>query len=159
MSGTALGQVIRNAIEAEHAAARFYGTLAASTNGAEAAAFLAQMVGEEEAHAKAISEMGSRLEAGELPISADTNCALVETAPEWRDVEGIGIEAALEIACEAEIHAALYYDALADSVPAGPVREFFQTIARTEEAHVKRIEQQITARSRAARPRQPRRRR
>jgi len=71
-------------------------------------------------------------------------------------VEGIGLDAALEIALEAEVHAALYYDALADSVPPGPVREFFQTIAQAEEAHIKRVERQIDARARAAKQKRPR---
>jgi rubrerythrin len=156
MSATAIGQVIRNAIEAERAAARFYGALAASTDDAEAITFLTRMVGEEEQHATAIAELGSRLEAGELPASVDTRCELIETAPAWRGVEGIAIDAALQVALEAEVHAALYYDAVADSVPPGELRDFFQTIARTEELHIKRVQEQIDARARPARRRRRR---
>jgi rubrerythrin len=147
MSDLSLGQVIRNAIEAERAAARFYATLASGSDEAEAVAFLQQMVEEEDAHARAIAELGTKLDAGELPAEADASCALVETAPAWRDAEGIGIDAALEVALEAEVHAALFYDAVADQVPPGPLREFFQTIARTEEGHVRRVQKQIDARA------------
>lgn len=158
MPGMELAQVIRNAIEAEQAAARFYATLASGTEETEAVVFLQEMVGEEEAHAQAIAELGERLEAGELPVQADARCELVETAPEWTGSEGIGIDAALEIALEAEVHAALFYDAVAGQVPPGPVREFFQTIARTEEGHIKRVEKQIDARAKGA-PSKRRRRR
>lgn len=142
MAKLTLEQAIRNAIEVEKSASRFYRLLAESTADAEARAFLLKMVDEEEAHARAIEDMGKKIVQGELPNRPDDNVELVETAPEWAYVDNISYQQALSIALDAENHAALYYSAIADAFE-GKVAEFFNSLARTEEQHVKNLEQRL----------------
>lgn len=127
-------QAIRNAIEAEHAAARFYTLLAESTDDDGSRAFLEDMAENERAHARQIREVGEKLVAGPLAAQADSDMALVETLPDWRFVDDIGMGQALEVALAAEEQAALFYDALAEYLDE-PVKGFFLELAKTEEAH------------------------
>jgi rubrerythrin len=127
-------QAIRNAIEAELAAARFYTLLAESTNDLASRAFLEDMADNERAHARQIREIGETLVSGPLAARADSDMALVETLPEWRFADDLGMRQALEVALSAEEKAAAYYDALADFLDE-PVKGLFLDLARTEEAH------------------------
>jgi len=145
MAKLTLEQAIRNAIEVEKSAARFYRLLGASTGDAEARKFLERMVKEEEAHAKAIEDMGRKLTSGEIPGQADDNMECVETMPDWAYTDDISFDQAIEIALDAENHAALYYSAIADgfqgkAAELGKVAEFFGDLAKTEEQHVKNLE-------------------
>jgi len=141
MADMELSQAVRNAVEVERAASRFYQSLLPKAADTKARAFLEAMMAEEDHHAANIEAMGKRLLSGELPDTpAGLNCHLVETAPEWARVEEITLREALEIALEAEIHAELYYDAVADSVGKGPVSEFFSSLARDEKEHAKRLD-------------------
>lgn len=137
-----LGQAVRNAVEVERSAGRFYKLLAESTSDAQAKQFLSTLAGQEEQHALAIERMGAKLVAGELPQKAEDGMELVESAPEWRFLDNLSFADALGVAREAESHAALYYDALADVVD-GPVSEFFSGLARAEEQHVRDVEAMI----------------
>lgn len=139
MSTLTLAQVVRNSIEAEYAAARFYKMLAESTTDFKAKEFLASMEKLECGHAKSIEQLGQRLGAGELPVRADDNVELIETAPDWQDVDEITYFEALELACELEQHAELYYGALADTTR-GEIRELFARIAQDERKHVEMLE-------------------
>jgi rubrerythrin len=142
MARLTLEQAIRNAIEAEKSAARFYRLLGESTGDAEARAFLERMVKEEEAHAAAIQDMGRKLTSGEIPGQADDNVECIETMPAWAYSDDISFDQALEIALDAENHAALYYSAISDGFE-GKVAEFFGNLAKTEEQHVKNLEGMI----------------
>jgi rubrerythrin len=134
-----LGQAVRNAVEVERSAGRFYKLLAESTSDTQARQFLSTIAAQEEQHAAAIERMGAKLVAGDLPQRADDGVELVESAPDWRFLDNLSFADALAVAKEAESHAALYYDALADVVD-GPVSEFFSGLARTEEQHVRDVE-------------------
>jgi rubrerythrin len=134
-----IGQAVRNAVEVEVAAGRFYRLLADSTQDARAKEFLLKLAVQEDAHAKAIEAMGKRLVQGELPQRAEDGVEIIEASPDWRFLDNVGFADALNVAREAEHHAALYYDALADAVD-GPVSEFFTQLARTEEQHVRDVE-------------------
>lgn len=127
-------QAIRNAIEAEHAAARFYALLADSTQDEPTRAFLEDMADNERLHARQIREVGEKLVQGPLAERADSDMALVETLPDWRFVDDLGMQQALEVALAAEEQAAIFYDALADYLDE-PVKSFFLELAKTEEAH------------------------
>lgn len=134
MSSIAPGQAIRNAIEAELAAARFYRLLAESTDDAESQAFLSDMAEQEQSHAKAIEDAGSEVVSTKLPQHAVGEVAVVETLPSWRYVDNLSLDDAYEIAIEAERQAALYYDAIADCFE-GDTKAFFENLAKAEEEH------------------------
>jgi rubrerythrin len=133
-------QAMRNAIEAEYAASRFYQLLAESTHDSEARSFLEGMVAAEISHAHAIEQQAATLSIEGLPDRADSMVEVIETVPNWKFVDGISFDASLDIARTAEIQASLYYDAIADSLT-GPCATFFHELARVEEQHAQLIEQ------------------
>ncbi len=135
MTTLQLGQALRNAIEAEKAAKRFYELLAESTEDADAKSFLEKMAREENRHAKQLEEYVSKAVELTIPDLPDENVEAVETMREWAYVDDISYENALAIALEAELHAALYYSTIADCMEPGTGRALFETIARTEEKH------------------------
>ena len=138
MSGISTSQAIRNAIEAELAAARFYRLLADSTEDEQSRAFLSSLADQELLHAKAIEQRGLEIADSPLPARADSDVSMVETLPEWRFADNLTLLEALEIALAAETQAAMYYDAFADYLE-GPAKTFFNELARTEEEHAKQV--------------------
>jgi len=142
-----LGQAMRNAVEAERAAERFYRTLADGTDDASARTFLLDMARQEHEHALLLEDVGGRMAAGEMPARADANVELIETAPGWGHARGIGLDQALGLALEAENSAVLYYDALGGSCT-GPAREFFESLTENEEEHVRLLTETVAARRR-----------
>lgn len=141
MSSLTKGQAIRNAIEAELAASRFYRLLAESTHDATAREFLTQMTAAEVAHAEAILQRSQGLTQGEgVAANADTNVDVIETVPNWKFVDDISFDDALSIAKSAELQAALYYDALADGL-SDELQSFFRELAREEERHARLLEE------------------
>ena len=145
MAPTDPGQAIRNAVEAEMAAARFYRLLAQSTEDPESRAFLEDMAVQEVSHAQAIEKAGEKLIAEGLPEHAVGRVEVVETLPSWRFVDDLTLDQAYEVAITAERQAALYYDAFADSLE-GSVAAFFRQLAKQEEEH----EQELMRRRSAA---------
>lgn len=138
MPQISLAQAIRNGIATEEAAERFYKLLAESTDDPEARSFLTKMARQEHEHAALIAELGKRLHAGALPQRPDDNVELIETAPEWANVDNVSFKEATNLALELETHAALFYDAIADSCE-GPVKELFGALAKLEERHAEII--------------------
>ena len=139
MKALTLAEVVRDAIAAEKAAARFYKRLHDRTTDPQARRFLKGMAAEEARHAAILEVMAKRKDVM-LPDGASATVDLVETAPAWKDAKDITIDQALEIAREAETQAALYYDALADGV-GGELAAFFRDMARTEEQHIATVAQ------------------
>lgn len=142
MSETSLSQAVRNAVEAERAAARFYRALLPQCEDEETRSFIRSMAASEDAHAEAIEERGRALVQGELALHANIRVEAVEALPYWRMVERISFAEALNLALEAELQAALYYDALADYSP-GPVAEFLRELSQEEEQHARALRQRI----------------
>ena len=138
-----LDQAMRNAIEAERSAARFYDQLISHARDAETRQFFGEMATQEREHADAIEEMAKKI--GEIAPRAGRNVELVETAPGWASVENITLDQALGLALEAEISAALYYDALADFCDAVG-KEFFERMVRCEEEHATKLRKVIAKR-------------
>ena len=138
MAAIDLNQAISDAVAAEEASARFYLRLLDLTEDKKAREFLEEMIQQERDHATSIAKMGARLgvEAG-LPAPG-MNVEMVETAPGWDFTENLSFADALEVALEAENHAALFYDAVGDTV-SGDLKEFFANLARTEEKHVEKL--------------------
>lgn len=134
-----VGQAVRNAVEAERAAAKFYRALAALDLSPEVESFFLAMAKQEDQHAESIEVNGKRLVDGELPERADMAVRNVEAAPEWLVADSISKDSAISIARDNEYKAALFYDALADFCPE-PEAEFFRQLAKTELEHAKRLE-------------------
>lgn len=137
-----LGQLVRNAIEAEKAAARFYRSLAADTKGKEANGFLMDLAEQEDAHAEQIEAFGRQLVAGQLPVSADMDVDSIETLPAWRYAVNLTLHEAMNIALDAEHGASLFYGVIADGL-SGEARDFFQELADTEQEHASRISERL----------------
>ncbi len=137
-----LEQAVRNGIDIERAAERFYRLLAESTEETEARRFLMKMADQEADHAKRIEALGDRLGAEELPRYSAPATDGVETSPEWAFVEGISYPDALQLALQNEEHAAMFYEALADGAE-GTVRELFIQLTRAEEHHIEALRSRL----------------
>jgi rubrerythrin len=137
---------MRNAIEAELAAARFYDALVGKAADDETRRFFQEMAEQEREHAAVIEEMSQKIGTGELPTHADTAVDVVETVPGWGDATNIEIDEALELALEAENSAVLYYDAFSDFGDEA-VRAFFQRMSKYEEAHAESLRKLIAKRA------------
>ena len=137
-----LGQALRNAIEIERAAARYYQRLLDHAADADTRAFLEEMARQEEAHAGSLESIAGKLEVGEVPGSPDDRIEGVEAAPGWDSVDGLDLRQALGIAIEAENSAALYYDAMADHAE-GRLKEFFRALSETELDHARRLREKL----------------
>lgn len=139
MSIISLDQALRNAIESEDAANRFYTLLAESTEDAQARRFLEEMAREEATHKARIEALAK--EAVDRPLTGipDDRVELVETREEWAGAEGLDLERALAMAIEAEDFAALFYDAVASTCDDPELRKTFEALARTEERHAERL--------------------
>jgi rubrerythrin len=139
-----LGQLVRNAVAAEKAAASFYRSLAADTSEKEAHAFLMELAVEEDQHAEHIEAFGRALVAGELPARPDTDIDAIETSTAWRYAVNLTLHEALNIALDAEHGAALFYGVIADGLT-GDARDFFQDLADTELEHASAISERLRA--------------
>lgn len=137
MREISVGQAVRNAIEAERAAARFYAALREATTDGEAREFLEELVRVELTHAASIEAFAA---SGEflLPAREELSVVVIETAPGWEMYEGLNLQEALTLAHESEIQASLYYDAIADAFE-GDARHFFLALAATETQHAELI--------------------
>lgn len=146
---TTFAQALRNAIEVERAAARFYERLVERAEEEAVRAFFREMVAQEEAHAREISALADQVHRGELPVAADDEVAVVETAPGWAGVAVSELQDAVGLAIEAEHQAALYYDAVADFLT-GESAAFFQALGTTELEHARRLSELLARLQRAA---------
>lgn len=129
-------QAIRNAVEAEKAASRFYARLVHLARDDHTRAFLRAMSEQEQHHAEQVERLGRDLHSGPLPVQADSPIETVETAPAWDQAEQMDLARALDLALEAENHAALYYDAMSDFFQ-GTTAEFFRSLAKKELGHAR----------------------
>ncbi len=138
MTNITAHQAVRNAVEAELAAARFYRLLADSTDDRAAKGFLAELSEQEVGHATAIEQASKDIVDGPLPARAHGPVEGIETVPSWKYADDLNLGDALEVALAAENQAALYYDAFADYLEE-PAAGFFRDLARTEENHAREI--------------------
>ncbi len=136
-------QVVRNLIEIERASARFYASLAKRCPSAQARTFLQGMVEVEELHAGQIVALGQALCTGELPETPNTEVKDLEAPPSWPAPIDIDLEAALQLALEAERRAGRYYTALARCF-SGENAAFLEQMAVTEQGHADSIEDLLT---------------
>lgn len=146
-------RAIREAVEAEAAAARFYARLAARSDDPRAKRFFLDMVRVEQQHGGDILVNGHHwIEWAELD-GLDQGYERIETAPGWQDIEGITLREGLNIALECEVRAARYYRHVA-SLFGRTQAQFFLELADEEDRHATMVEETI-ARS-SSRPPPPR---
>ena len=103
-------------------------------------AFLEEMSQAELEHAEAIDKHRLKLVQDPLPSTVDSKVEVIETVPNWKYVDDISFDEALEVAKTAEIQACMYYDAIADNL-AGELQEFFRELSRTEQQHARLIDE------------------
>jgi len=129
---TGFRQYIRDAIAAAKHAAGFYEVLAESTRDQAAHAFLdAQMI-REKAHAEAFEIFALESTDRALPRYPNREVERSHTIPDWRAVNDISLEQAIQIVVEASNHSALLYGALSDGAE-GKARTLLHTLAEQQE--------------------------
>ncbi len=139
MTELTIQQAVRNAVEAERAAARFYRALTVLEIEPEVRAFFEEMADQEDQHAAVIEQSGKRLIDGDLAEKADSDVHRIEAAPEWLVADTIEASDAVQMALQNEYKASMYYDAIADYCPE-PEAEFFRKLALTELEHAKKLQ-------------------
>lgn len=129
-----LAQALKNAATAERAAAAFYRQLASQVSDDGPRAFFLKLVDDEIAHAEQLEARGAELGAEFEQALPEAAVVTVETPHKWDFEAALEVEQAFEVAVEAEVHAALTYDALADFAT-GETQAFLRQLSEREEAH------------------------
>ncbi|OQB08621.1 MAG: putative trifunctional 2-polyprenylphenol hydroxylase/glutamate synthase subunit beta/ferritin domain-containing protein [Deltaproteobacteria bacterium ADurb.Bin207] len=137
MENLSIEQALRNAVEAELAAARFYSRLAEHTTDPTARRLVQQLHDDELKHAAAIELMSRRL-GKVLPVHATDGYAMVEIEHEWDLDSNINYLSVLERAIAAERKASRFYGTLATAFT-GEARSFFDELSMVEELHANRL--------------------
>lgn len=136
-----LEQAVKDAIETERAAARFYSIMQGFTDNEVIRGFLVKMQEQEEIHAAEIEKLASVMGAGAGPGKADVGLFETLRAPAWAITENMTLGEAVEVALAAERRAADYYSVLS-GVVGGGIGEFFATMAQVEAKHVAALERE-----------------
>ena len=133
-----LGQAVRNAIETENAAERFYAGLAKRTDDGDARRFLEDMSVQEAEHAESLERLIGKLD-GDAPASADVDVSAVEAGPAWVVDASLGFADALRVAIENEDMAHQTYVQLGSSCQDPKVQSFFVEMAGAERKHAEQL--------------------
>lgn len=134
-----LKQALRNAIEVEWAASRFYERLAPKAADTQACEFLLWIADEEIRHANALAERSYELCGAEIPEAANFDIEGMETVPQWSCADNVSYAQALQVAQQAEEHTELFYEALAGTATSPAAQAFFREIAESEARHARTI--------------------
>jgi rubrerythrin len=134
-----LAQAVRNAIEGEYYAARFYNMLARDNEDDRAARFFSKIADQEVHHAQQIEAMGDLMGASELPASPNIDVAGIGTVRSAEGRTDLTYGDALEIALQAERNAMRFYALMAELFE-GDASLLFDTISRAEAEHAEDIE-------------------
>jgi rubrerythrin len=137
-------QALERAIEAERQGATFYRMVAKMTEDPEARAFLLEMANEEEQHAATLTAMAQGEQASTIDWSRILEMHASDEAAqaaggEEQDEETMDLREAVEIALEAEKHAAYTYASMGSETE-GEVQELFTHLALTEQHHAEMLE-------------------
>ncbi len=136
-------QALERAIEAERQGGAFYKMLANMTDDADARRFLLEMAGEEEQHAATLLAMAQGEQSGDVDWTrilamADSNDERRSTG----DEDDMDLREAVEMALEAEKHAAYIYACMGTQTE-GEVQELFTQLALTEQHHAEILEEML----------------
>ncbi len=142
MMTLSLQQAVRNAIESELEAARFYDYLVTCTEDERVQNFFIKMAESERQHAESIQRIEKRLEIQTLSEQPKGQIQLVEASPLWEYADDIRYPDALLLALEAEQHAQLFYSAMADQLQ-GEVKTFFEQLSEQENQHAIHLQRLI----------------
>lgn len=144
MTTMSLGQAVRNAIETENAAERFYAKLATRADAGDARRFLEDMSVQEGEHAASLERLAARLEE-EAPAHADVDLGVVEAGPSWLGDASVGFNEALTVAVENERRAHETYMRFSTSCEAPSVQRFFAEMAEAEQRHADQLSDLLAA--------------
>lgn len=139
-----LGQAVRNAIEAEWEAARYYTRLSAHASEDDAQRFLQDMAEQEVEHASDLERFAASLAKGRVPEAASRDVGEMVALPALVPGEPLVYEAALALALDAESRAHAAYGALADATD-GPTTAFFTKLALAELQHAEQLQRLLDA--------------
>ena len=130
MSNPKPGQALRDTIEMQSAAARFYGALASRSTDAAATKLLHDLARVEQLVALEIEKKTSQLWSGSLPSFATPSVPSIKTAPEWESFS-LSEDRALALALDCTMRAAHYHRAVAAELD-GQAAEFFEALGTSE---------------------------
>ncbi len=139
-----LGQAVRNAIETETAAERFYAGLAQRCDDGDARRFLEDMSAQEAEHAESLGRLAAKLD-GDVPANADVDLSEVETGAAWIQDAKLGFTEALKVAMENEDMAHQAYLQLGTSCQDPEVQGFFTEMAEAERKHAEQLSDLLEA--------------
>ncbi len=139
-----LGQAVRNAIETETAAERFYAGLAKRTDDGDARRFLEDMSVQEGEHAESLERLAEKLD-GDVPLSADVDLTEVENGATWAADATLGFTEALVVALENEDMAHQTYLQMGSSCQDPEVQRFFTEMAEAERKHAEQLSDLLEA--------------
>lgn len=139
-----LHQVLRNAIQAEHACGWIYKGLISRTEDPRAKSFFEAMVRFEDAHVEELNRI-LRSVRDTMPDAEGIHVVMGKMPPLFQLPGKFDYEQALRTAMEAEARAGRYFDAIA-RLFSGEARELLRTLARTERAHEHAIRQSLASR-------------
>ncbi len=137
-------QALERAIEAERQGAAFYRMIAEMTDSGDARAFLLEMAEEEAQHAASLAAMARGEQATSIDWSRilathENDEAPQESGDAKTEDETMDLREAVELALEAEKHAAFTYACMGAETE-GEVQELFTRLALTEQHHAEMLE-------------------
>lgn len=124
-------RVLRDALEMQSAAARFFGQLAHKATDPKARKLLVDLARVEQLLTIEVDAMSGQL--GQIPLSEriDPRVLRIKTAPEWEGFEAITVEQAMAVAFDCNRRAYRHHAEAASRFD-GPVADFFLTLAQAD---------------------------
>jgi rubrerythrin len=135
-------RAIREAIDAEYAAARFFDGMARHAVDDVALGLFSTLAASEREHARAIERERERIRQGEVPGKAEGPNIALDHAPRWDSASQITLAQAIGFAVETKRHAVRLYDAIADCVDRDGSR-FFRELAQAEDDQARQLEEHL----------------
>jgi hypothetical protein len=138
MTSYTLDQAIRNALESERAAARFFRVQASREASPATHDLVLHFAERAEQDADKLERVASRVEEGEFAHYADIQVSALPAAPSWTSPEDVSSSKAVSAAKDFACQAAVFYDLLAEASPThGPC---FRELAAGKEELAHRLE-------------------
>lgn len=134
MTSLTAAQAIRMAIESQGAAAQYYAFLAERVDDATTRKFLHAMAELQRHQGQDLEAMEPVLFGRSSSPEANRRVRVEEPTPKWTCNEGEGVAESMALARRSERQEALFYDSLADQLPA-PGSGFLRLLARSRECY------------------------
>lgn len=138
MSQEELARSIHDLIGAELASTDFYTTLANTADDQQVVGFFKEMARAEASHAEALETLAEKLPGELSSLQGGGTLATAELVPLWESADGLTLAEAMDLAMEAEQHAQMIFEALAET-NGGMVARLFAKLAAAEESHLRQL--------------------